>query len=139
MINPKIKNKKKFVRQQQQGPKRYRSRSPPRYNQERSRKRSRSPPRHSRGRSKSVHPRKKARFASTNKQPASASSEKPKSGVFSSPSSFDDAWCGHFFDKETKDALTSLGFNANDIPDILAHPLGGRLKFCVGNWKLIGA
>ena len=59
--------------------------------------------------------------------------------MFSSPSSFDDAWNSEFFDKESKDALSSLGFVVDDIPDILANPLGGRLKYCAENWKLIGA
>ena len=70
---------------------------------------------------------------------ASGGGEKPKSGEIKSPSSFEDAWLSGFFDPESREAVESLGFSINDIPNILAIPLGGRLGYCVHNWDKIEA
>ena len=78
---------------------------------------------------------KKTRFASRGPSSGGGGSNEKKSGEFSSPGSFEDAWSSGFFDSGLKKAVTAFGFNINSIPDLLSLPLGGRLRHSALNFK----
>ena len=71
------------------------------------------------------------------KDGSSKDAGKSKDPIFSSPSSFMEAWDSSFFTAPAILLLTSLGFVVSYIPTLDGIPLGGRLRLCIQNWKRV--
>ena len=64
--------------------------------------------------------------------------QKGEPSVFTSPSSFEEAWSGKFFLAKALLAVTALGLSVSKIPLLHVMALGGRLKNCLSDWQAIG-
>ena len=83
-------------------------------------------------------PRNKSRKGDKEeKEESNKSSNTSKDFVFSSPTTFDEAWDSSFFTAPALLLLTTLGFVISSIPSLNELPLGGRLRLCIQNWRKV--